>query len=83
MVRPRPEFHSSVVEAVPSAKIVSMGVASVKIVSVGVASKNVSLLGVSVRPSTGLLLELGLRQVLVMDVGFGPSPVRMLAVVVH
>ena len=85
VVRPRPEFHSSVVEAIPSAKIVSMGVASMKIVSVGpsvgVASKNVSLLGVSVRPSTGLLLELGLRQVLVMDVGLWPSPVGILAVV--
>ena len=81
VVRPRPEFHSSVVEATPSAKIVSMGVASVKIVSVGVASKNVSLLGVSVRPSTGLLLELGLRQVRVMDMGLWPSPVGILAVV--
>ena len=86
VVRPRPEFHSSVVEAIPSAKIVSLGVASLKIVGVGpsvgvVASKNVSLLGVSVRPSTGLLLELGLRQVLVMDVGLWPSPVGILAVV--
>ena len=85
VVRPRPEFHSSVVEAIPSAKIVSLGVASLKIVGVGpsvgvVASKNVSLLGVPVRPSTRLLLELGLRQVRVMDMGLWPSPVGVLAV---
>ena len=81
MVRTGPEFRSSILQAASSAKIVRMGVASLKIVRMGVASKKVSLLGVSVRPSTGQLLELGLKQVLVMDVGCWPSPVGVLPVV--
>ena len=71
VVRTGSEFRSSILQAASSAKIVRMGVASLKIVRMGVASKKVSLLGVSVRPSTGQLLELGLKQVLVMDVGVG------------
>ena len=76
VVRTRPQVRSSMLQAASPAKIVSL-----KIVRMGVASKKVSLLGVSVRPSTGQLLELGLKQVLVMDVGCRPSPVGLLPVV--
>ena len=76
VVRTRPQVRSSMLQAASPAKIVSL-----KIVRMGVASKKVSLLWVSVRPSTGQLLELGLKQVLVMDVGCWPSPVGVLPVV--
>ena len=76
VVRTRPQFRSSILQAASPAKIVSL-----KIVRMGVTSKKVSLLGVTVRPSTGQLLELGLKQVLVMDVGCWPSPVGVLPVV--
>ena len=81
VVRTRPEFRSSILQAASSAKIVRMGVASLKIVRMRVASNKVSLLGVPARQSTGHLLELGLKQVLVMDVGCWPSPVGVLPVV--
>ena len=76
VVRTRPQVRSSMLQAASPAKIVPL-----KIVRMGVASKKVSLLWVSVRPSTGQLLELGLKQVLVMDVGCRPSPVGLLPVV--
>ena len=76
VVRTRPQVRSSMLQAASPAKIVPL-----KIVRMGVASKKVSLLWVSVRPSTGQLLELGLKQVLVMDVGCWPSPVGVLPVV--
>ena len=61
----------SVMEAVPSAHVLGRWVASGKI----------SLLGLALRPSTALLMEVGLRHMLVMDVGLWRSPVSVLSVV--
>ena len=61
----------SVMEAAPSAHVLGRWVASGKI----------SLLGLVLRPSTALLMEVGLRHMLVMDVGLWRSPVSVLSVV--
>ena len=81
VLRHRPEDHSSV-EAVPPAKAVGLGVAPRKISLVGVALWREWRSPVEVGGSTVLVMEVGLRHVLLVEVGLWCSPVSVLSVVV-
>ena len=81
VLRHRPEDHSSV-EAVPPAKVVGLGVASRKISLVGVSLWRKWRSPVDVGGSTVLLIDVGLWDVLLVEVRVWRSPVSVLSVVV-
>ena len=77
VLRHRPEDHSSV-EAVPPAKVVGLGVAPRKISLVGVALWREWRSPVEVGGSTVLLIDVGLWDVLLVEVRVWRSPVNVL-----